>query len=926
LAKKIACNLIPIPILVVFFFMNTYSFPSDHGAVWGYVFDENNLPMKGVTVRVSGNDYCFAKPFTSDDSGYFCILGIPSGNHTIIFDAPGYKQCIERNIRMKPSQTVYCEGFLFPNNHKNASTSSPILLDYTQNVYQTFISGSQISDLPSAHNVWSLVENQDLSATSSRIDVGGLWGTIPAYLSGRGGTSWTQTSFSLNGMDVTDPYSQGMPLFYPDFFALHATQSINASAPPNVPSPGGHFNIITKQAESRFHGGVSLFFIDKILQSSNITPELEEEGIFESHKFNRSIDGNFHLSGPIIPEKLSFATSFTDTHISRDIADYEGDDKSSVISGLFGLKYNFEQSSIDFLWTGQIVSHPTYGAYRRVPEVATSNRRDHYNIFQTIWRKNIQNRHFLKAGLSFAQGHISSDFQPESGSQYGEEIFRKILSGTAASAAKSTRNLWTLQIQGNSFLSTKRKIQHRFQYGLQLQYASASSSEKIKDDLHLHFFGKNPLEVIKFNTPIDHKEAGLHFNLYFQDSITLPDFLSVYFGLHLSGSRGWIPGSSASLETNRISWWNISPRLGFMVPLTRSKKSAIHISAGRYYFTLPLEYLTYGNPGSLGGMAYDWNDRNGDGWYQEGESEKLLRRIGPRFAEIDPDLKRPYTNELAISLETVFGSSWHFSFGLFTRETKNLIAAVNTGVPFSAYNPVTFKDSGDDRMLGNPDDLTFTVYDQQKTTLGQDSFLLTNTEDRDRITNYHGADITLVKYFGERFTFFLSLTATNAKGATNPGNTHRENDEGVVGDLYANPNTLINARGRVAFDRAYTGRIGVSYLAPFDIRLGCIIKYYDGQPFARKLIVPDLTQGPFYIQANPRGLSRYEYNRTVDVRLEKIFHLPKGKLRVILDGFNILNRALATEENEWTSPEYPLRYATEIQSPRVFRLGLAYEF
>jgi hypothetical protein len=54
--------------------------------------------------------------------------------------------------------------------------------------------------------------------------------------------------------------------------------------------------------------------------------------------------------------------------------------------------------------------------------------------------------------------------------------------------------------------------------------------------------------------------------------------------------------------------------------------------------------------------------------------------------------------------------------------------------------------------------------------------------------------------------------------------------------------------------------------------------------------------------------------------------LGKTQLRIILDAFNLLNRGLATEENEWTGPEYPLRYATEIQSPRVFRLGLVYEF
>ena len=218
------------------------------------------------------------------------------------------------------------------------------------------------------------------------------------------------------------------------------------------------------------------------------------------------------------------------------------------------------------------------------------------------------------------------------------------------------------------------------------------------------------------------------------------------------------------------------------------------------------------------------------------------------------------------------------------------------------------------------------VYNQNPETLGQDFLLLTNPEAEDRISRYYGFDLTLVKKYSEKFTFFLSLTATSATGMTNPGNTEWENDDGVVGRLYDNPNTLINAKGRMRFDRAYTGRIGLNFLVPFGIRIGCLIKYYDGQPFARKIVVEGMNQGPFYIQAHPRGVARYEYNRTVDVRLEKIFRLKKAKIRIIIDGFNILNRGLATEENEWTGPEFPLRFATEIQSPRMFRLGVCYEF
>lgn len=108
--------------------------------------------------------------------------------------------------------------------------------------------------------------------------------------------------------------------------------------------------------------------------------------------------------------------------------------------------------------------------------------------------------------------------------------------------------------------------------------------------------------------------------------------------------------------------------------------------------------------------------------------------------------------------------------------------------------------------------------------------------------------------------------------------------------------------------------------------MGAVVKYYDGQPFARKIIVQGFNQGPFYIQAHPQGVSRYEFNMTVDVRLEKEFRWDKGAVRLIIDGFNIFNQNLATQENEWTGPEYPRRFATEIQSPRVFRVGINFEF
>jgi hypothetical protein len=336
--------------------------------------------------------------------------------------------------------------------------------------------------------------------------------------------------------------------------------------------------------------------------------------------------------------------------------------------------------------------------------------------------------------------------------------------------------------------------------------------------------------------------------------------------------------------------------------------------------------LTYGNPDAPGGLAYSWQDKNGDRLFEDGETGGLLRREGPFYAGIDPSLKRPHTDELSVGIAHQSGRGLAISLTGYLRETRDIVETLNTGVPFTTYEPRVVTDIGDDRVPGSLDDLSFLLYDQSERTLGKDFLLLTNPGNDQRYSRYKGLDLVVLKRASSRFAFFVSLTATEATGTTSPGNTEWENDDGVVGTLYDNPNTLINAKGRMRFDRAYTGRIGFALRLPLDLQLGYIMKYYDGQPFARKIVVTGFRQGPFYVMAHPRGVARYEFNMTHDLRLQRAFRIGRAALRIILDAFNIFNQHLATEENEWTGPEFPLRFATEIQSPRIFRLGLSYEF
>jgi len=924
--------------LFLFISVSTFispAYPKESSSIWGQVLDEEKNVFPGSKIIISSRESGFQKSLISDESGFFKLSGLPAGFYSVRCQASGYHSYLKENLPFEPGNILYLKITLKPL-RENEVVSPCSSIDYSSCEHQTIIAKSQIHGYPSAHNIWSLIENQDFSATTNRIDVGGLWSSIPASFSSRGGCSWTQNTYLLNGFDISDPYWTGRPLLYPDFFSLRYSQFINAGHPPQALAPGAYYNLITEEGFLDYHGGASLFFIDQSMQSSNVTPELNKEGIYESHSFNSYLDSQVRLSGPLIQNKLFFFTSWTSLHISRDIADFESEDKSSVYTGFLSLTYRLPQNSLQFLLAGQSISHPTFGAGRDIPYSATSNQKNLYQVFQFIWNLRPSNGNFFKVGLSYNHGRTDSRFQEGAIGQHGLDIFENIPSGPAALAFEDKKSSLNFLLSGETLITMFFNANHRIQYGIQLHYSHSSSNKEIKDNLHLHFFEEQPLEIVKYNTPLHHQESAFHFHLFAQDSLTFPNFFSIYFGLHLAYSRGWVPSQEPNLSNfdlpdgyskkeHSFSWLNLSPRLGLIFPLSKSKKTALKISLARYYFSLPLNLLTYGNPNAAGNEVFSWEDADNDRQYQEGEARMLIRRGGPFFSSLDDDLKRPFTDELTVSLVHAFDSGWCFSLGGFFRETRNLIETINLGVPFSAYDPVEFYDSGDDRIPGTHDDLSFMVYNQREEALGQDFFFLTNP-DSSRTSQYKGLDLVLVKRYGSKFSFFLSLTATRAVGTTSPGNTEWENDDGLVGSLYDNPNTLINARGRLRFDRAYTGRIGFSYLAPFNLRVGGIVKYYDGQPFARKIIITGMNQGPFYIQAHPRGVSRYEYNLTIDIRIEKIFDWGKGKFRFMLDGFNILNANLATEENEWTGPEYPLRYATEILSPRVFRLGLAYEF
>src|SRR5207253_11276313 len=140
-------------------------------------------------------------------------------------------------------------------------------------------------------------------------------------------------------------------------------------------------------------------------------------------------------------------------------------------------------------------------------------------------------------------------------------------------------------------------------------------------------------------------------------------------------------------------------------------------------------------------------------------------------------------------------------------------------------------------IIGTFDDRQLTVYDQIPTTLGQNWYLLTNPAGLRMLSTGLTAE---AGFEWKNLTFHSSFVAEKSYGPTNPGNAIFENDPGVIGALFSDPNTTINAAGRIFTDRAYVGKIQSTYRLPRrfgGIEVATVADYTDGLVFARQLPV-----------------------------------------------------------------------------------------
>jgi hypothetical protein len=751
-----------------------------------------------------------------------------------------------------------------------------------------------LRDLPSGRDVFSLLETAEPLTIADRIDGGGLFTGEAGRLSGRG-ASWTQTTFMLDAVDITDPWTGGRPLLLPWDEALAAVSYGIGGARTTVAAPGPVVWLGTGKTGGEWKGTLAL---DSTLGRGD---QSEPPRIARLDQWRR---GAFTVSGPLAEERLGLfvsAQAGASDRFRRDARDTEPSRQRSVLAGL-----DWRAGDTDRVWflagaqsTGVPLSQRAVFADEGLQE---DGRALHA---QLNWQRSPPSGGHWSATGSYTHARTEGELGTS------VRAIERLIDGPAALLA-APGEIARGRAEAGVLYVPRWRGAHTPSVGLRLRRAAGRLTPAVASWTVAERVDGIPARIWDYAQPRPLDLALDEAILDVADHWQVGKRVSAYVGLPILYARAAGRGAS---------WLTIAPRVSTKVRIA----GLVHALASwsRDAHALRLEDLAYGDPDAVTASSLRWNDRDGNGLFDETERGILLSRSGPGapVGSFDADLPRPHTDEWRVGLEAILGPYVRARFEGIARRSRGLWESVNTGVTANGYDVFFVPDASGD-LVGPSDDQLLPIYDRRPASFGRDALLLTSPDGHDSL--YEGVEFQLVAGT-PKARIWVSGTAHRAVGSgAFRGYRPAENDQGLVGELYDDPNANTFERGRLFSDRAYTIKIAGAWRAPGGVRLGSIARYQDGQPFARVVVVPDLRQGADFVMAIPRGRARFTFAISWDARAEKTFTVGRTQLGAVFEVFNLLDNTNEVEEDEVTGPAY--RAMTALQPPRTFRAGVRLGF
>ena len=762
--------------------------------------------------------------------------------------------------------------------------------------YESTFDAALIRALPAADSVFSFLETAQAETISTRISGGGLgFGAAPQLTFF--GSSITQTEYRIGDVNITDPATGGAPLVIPELFLWQRVSVAAGLASTELRTPGMTIALEPRRAGAAWTATaeVSSSFGDALTATSSAPPIARLTG------WNR---GSVLAGGPIARggAGLIVAGAWTQTsETSRGrFQSADGDVRSAFAHLVVPVSPTDEFRAVAAL---QRATAPAVNPNVFVDRQPTLDNRSVH--VQSTWAHGDAANNPWRV---FA-GYTRRSRTPQSA--LGSTVtIERLLDGAPLRQLVDTgaRTDARLSAGARAARALGQTKTHRVEAGVDVD-AARSSAQPGFSGVIAELVDSMQSRLWQVTAPsLTSERRSTTLSAFLGDRVSLASRGSLDVGLRYERLT-----ASAEGAAQDIGWSTFLPRAALHWMLSDARAVQLFVGAAQSAYDVPLDVVAWGDPAAPSANVFRWR-----GIPNELTQFAPLLAVGPgRVGRIDPNLKRPYSNDLVFGVETRPRPGLTLQLAGLCKWERRLFGVVDMGNPGAAYSIVNVSDPGLD-LEHTTDDQTLHVASLiVPTSPYRVDDVLTNAPDRS--ARRLGAQLT-AEVISDRLYLLFGATALAAEGvAASRGFESTENDQGIVGDFGLDPNSAIYARGRLFGDRAFTGKVTTVYRFPSNVTAGAIARYQDGQPFARLVVVPNLNQGPDIVRAYANGGSRFTFTATLDVRVQKEFHAAARRVALFADAYNLLNLAEEVEERVVTGPAF--RTPTAVQPPRSVRVG-----
>jgi hypothetical protein len=182
------------------------------GRIVGTITDPNQAVVPGANVEITNLGTNQTTTIKSNQSGDFALTPVNPGAYRVTITAPGFQTAVVDNVEVQVNQSARADAQLRvgDNTTKVEVTAAPPVVDTESGTLGHVVTNTQIVNLPlNGRGFYDLAK---LTPGAATLPGGGNLLRIRAnYISGTAisGVRGVQTSFLLDGVDVTDHHQGG---------------------------------------------------------------------------------------------------------------------------------------------------------------------------------------------------------------------------------------------------------------------------------------------------------------------------------------------------------------------------------------------------------------------------------------------------------------------------------------------------------------------------------------------------------------------------------------------------------------------------------------------------------------------------------------------------------------------------------------------